>query len=369
MIYLDHNATSLLRPAVREAMHALDDLALNASSVHAAGRKAKQILEYARRTCAEFFSVFAHEIVFTASASEANNMLLRALAPSHRLLVGATEHPCVLNTGKLLGADVLPVDANGIIDLSILEQKLASLSGANVLISVMLVNNETGVIQPMAEIASIAKKHGAKLHTDAVQALGKTPVDLGLLGVDFMTISAHKIGGPVGVGALIMRDDKNMVPLITGGGQERGFRAGTENIPAIAGLAALLPLLDIPTQDATWRTLNETLVSGVRAACPHAPVYGQADPRISNTIMLGMPGVASETQLMHFDLSGVAVSAGSACSSGRIAPSHVLRAMGVKPESASQAIRVSLGWNSTAADVAAFVNAWKALYMRCSKAA
>lgn len=369
MTYLDHNATSLLRPEVREAMHAVDALALNASSVHAAGRKAKQMLENARREFAEHLSVFAHEIVFTASATEANNMLLRALAPSHRLLVAATEHPCILNTAQLLGGDIVAVDANGLIDLEMLDKKLQSLSGTPALVSVMLVNNETGVIQPVTEIAKIVHTHGAKLHTDAVQAFGKMPIDMGLLGVDYLTFSAHKIGGPVGFGALAMRDENGIIPLMTGGGQERGFRAGTENIPAIMGAAALLKNLDIPAQESQWKNLSGRSIAGIRQHCPQAMIYGESALRMSNTLMIGMPGMSSDTQLIHFDMRSIAVSAGSACSSGRIAPSHVLRAMGVPPEQAAQAIRISFGWNTSMADIDAFVDAWGALYNRRSNSA
>lgn len=364
MIYLDHNATSFVRAQVREAMHACDDLVLNASSVHAAGRKAKQMLEEARRNVAAYLSVFSHEIIFTASATEANNTLLRALAPTHRLLVSAIEHPCVLNTAALLGGDTVAVDENGIIKLDVLEEKLASLNGVPALVSVMLANNETGVIQPISDIAAIAKKYGAKLHSDAVQAFGKLPLDVGLLGVDYLTISAHKIGGPIGVGVLVIRDDKGYVPLLTGGGQESGRRAGTENIPAIMGLSALLPHLNLDAQRQQWQGLHVDLVKAVHEIDPQAPIYGESAPRLSNTIMLGMPGMSSETQLMHFDLSGIAVSAGSACSSGRITSSHVLRAMGVNSSAAGQAIRVSLGWNSTSHDIAAFIDAWKLLYAR-----
>lgn len=364
MIYLDHNATSILRPQVREAMEVVASLPLNASSVHAGGRKAKQMLEEARRTLADYLSVFSHEIVFTASATEANNTILRALAPTHRLLVSAVEHPCILNTAALLGGDTIAVDANGIILPDVLEEKLASLNGAPALVSVMLANNETGVIQPVAEAATICKKYGAKLHCDAVQAFGKIPLDAGMLGVDYLTISAHKIGGPVGVGVLVLRDDKGFVPLLTGGGQESGRRAGTENIAAIIGMTALLPYLNLDAQRAQWQQLHIALVKAIHAVDALAPIYGEAAPRLSNTLMLGMPGMPSETQLMHFDLSGVAVSAGSACSSGRITSSHVLRAMGVDTQAAGQAIRVSLGWNTTETDIAAFAEAWKVLHAR-----
>lgn len=366
MIYLDHNATSLLRPQVIEAMRATEGMALNASSVHSAGRKAKQMLEEARSAVADYLSVFNHEIVFTASATEANNTILRALAPTHRLLVSAVEHPCILNTSALLGGDSFPVDAYGVVKLEVLEEKLASLGGAPALVSLMLANNETGVIQPVADVAVLCKRYNAKLHCDAVQAFGKLPLDAGMLGVDYLTISAHKVGGPVGVGVLVLRDDKGYVPLLTGGGQERGRRAGTENIAAIIGMAALLPYVSTGAQSYQWQQMTAALVAGIHAISPNVPVYGAGAQRLSNTTMLGMAGMSSETQLMHFDLSGIAVSAGSACSSGRITSSHVLRAMGVDAEAAGQAIRVSLGWNSTEIEIQAFIQAWKTLYTRKS---
>jgi cysteine desulfurase len=370
MIYLDHNATSILREHVREAMREVEMLPLNASSVHAQGRKAKQFLEQTRKQLAEYLSVFTHEITFTASATEANNALLRAYAPHHALLVGGSEHPCVLNTALKLGGDVIAVDENGLIDMNQLEAKLASLSGAPALVSVMLVNNETGVIQPIQEIAKLAKKHGALIHSDAVQAFGKMPIDMGLLGLDMLTISAHKIGGPIGVGALVMRDDKGFIPLLTGGGQEGGKRAGTENIPALIGLGALMAKLDVSAMQAqqkTWQQQRENFLKQIKAHAPDAPVYSQAVQTMPNTIMLGMDNMGSETQLMHFDLAGIAISAGSACSSGRVLPSHVLRAMGLSREQAANAVRVSLGWNTTQDHLDACAKSWLQLYNRLAK--
>lgn len=366
MIYLDHNATSLVRSSVRDAMHAVEALPLNASSVHKAGRKAKQLLEGARKSLADYLSVFPHEVIFTASATEANNTALRALAPTHPLLVSTVEHPCVLNTGLKLGASVIVVDAKGVVDLAVLDAKLASV-GRAALVSVMLVNNETGVIQPIEEVAHIVKKHGGKLHVDAVQAFGKMPIDLGTIQADMLTISAHKIGGPVGVGALILRDDKGFVPLLTGGGQERGLRAGTENIPAIIGLSALIDEISpaaMQAQQQTWHNLREQFIQTIRQYAPEAPVYGAKTAQMPNTIMVGMPGMGSETQLMHFDLADIAVSAGSACSSGKVQPSHVLRAMGVPLDEAAQAIRISMGYNTTFQEVQTCAENWLILYRK-----
>jgi cysteine desulfurase len=397
MIYLDHNATSLLRPSVREAMRAHEGLALNPSSVHGVGRQARKLLEEARKSIAETVSVFPAELMFTGSATEANNMALRGFKGVK--LVAATEHVSILKTGALLGADILPVDANGVMDLALLDARLAALDGALALVSVMLANNETGVIQPIADIAAIVHRHGALLHTDAVQAVGKIPIDCGLLGADMVTISAHKIGGPVGVGALIVRQGVALTPLLTGGGQESGNRAGTEDVAKIIGFATLMREVATCPGMAELRRLRDemeaalTAVGGVvmgasippLASPPHSsslpPLSGgireeaQAGgireegfvPRLPNTSMIAMPGVAAETQLMLFDLEGFAVSAGSACSSGRIAPSHVLRAMGVEEKLAASAIRISLGWNTTAEEVRSFTTAWHAARERLGK--
>lgn len=362
MIYLDHNATSPIRPNVLAAMHALEGQALNASSVHGAGRAAKKILEDARRTIAEVVSVFPAEVIFTGSATEANNMALRGFTGTK--FVSASEHVSVAKTGALLGADILPVDENGILNLSILDKKLSN-TGSVALVSVMLANNETGVIQPIREIAEIVHRHGSYLHTDAVQALGKIPLDCGLLGADMMTIGAHKIGGPVGVGALILRQNVPLLPMLTGGGQESGQRAGTEDIVKIAGFAALMrEIEDCPGMEELRR-----LRDGMEAAWVGGIVFGRNVLRLPNTSMVAMKGVAAETQLIHFDLAGFAISAGSACSSGRIAPSHVLKAMQVAEEVAGSAIRVSLGWNTTENDVKSFTSAWLAAFTRLGQRA
>ena len=362
MIYLDHNATSPIRPNVLASMHALEGQALNASSVHGAGRAAKKILEDARRIIAEGVSVFPAEVMFTGSATEANNTVLRGFKGAK--FVAASEHVSVAKTASLLGADILPIDENGILSLSILDKKLSSI-GAGALVSVMLANNETGVIQPIREIAEIVHRHGGYLHTDAVQALGKIPLDCGLLGADMMTLGAHKIGGPVGVGALILRQNVPLLPLLTGGGQESGHRAGTEDIVKIAGFATLMrEVVSCPGM-----TELQRLRDGMEAAFAGGIVFGRNVSRLPNTSMVAMKGVAAETQLIHFDLAGYAVSAGSACSSGRIAPSHVLKAMGIAEEVAATAIRVSLGWNTTEDDVKSFTSAWLAAFARLGQRA
>ncbi len=367
MIYLDYNATAPIRSEVMEVMAEAMQQPANASSVHALGRAAKQRLEAVRKILAEEISVWPNEVIFTASGTESNNMALRAFA-DRPLLVGATEHASIVKLAERLGGDTLPVDAQGVIDMEIMERKLQSL-GTPALISVMLANNETGVIQPMADISKLAKHYDALLHCDAVQALGKLPVDMGLLGVDMMTLSAHKMGGPVGIGALIIRNDLPVKPLLIGGGQELGRRAGTENIAAAAGWAKAIAL----AQDRTWldnvsRWLDE-METTLQSVVPERVVFSEQVERVGNVSCLSMPGVNSETQLMAFDLEKLCVSAGSACSSGRVEPSHVLRAMGVAEEVAGCAIRVSAGWDTTQEEIKIFTDAWKALYMRLNKKA
>jgi len=358
--YLDFNATAPLRPSVLAAMRERESCALNPSSTHKAGRVAKKLLEDSRKTIADALSVFANEILFTGSASEANNMVLRGF--DRPILVSAIEHASILKTASLLGADTIPVDENGIVNLDILGKKLAAL-GRPALVSIMIANNETGVIQPMKEIADIVHAHEGLLHTDAVQALGKIPLDFGLLGVDMMTIGAHKVGGPVGIGALILRNDLPIKPLVTGGGQELGRRAGTEDVVKIIGFATLMQEVarcpEAKRLEAMRDALEADLTGGI--------VFSKGAKRLPNTLQIAMPGVKSETQLMNLDLEGFAVSAGSACSSGRIEPSHVLKAMGVPQETASCAIRVSIGWNTEENELKAFAQAWKNAYERLAK--
>ncbi len=370
MTYLDYNATSPLRPSVRAAMEALGDAPLNPASVHASGRAAKKLLEDARATIASALSAFPNEVLFTASATEANNMVLRAFAHERTLLVSAVEHASVAKTAALLGGAVIPVDSQGLVQLDAFEAQLKNLGLHNhALISVMLANNETGAIQPIADIVAIARKYGALVHCDAVQALGKIPLDWGLLGVDMLTICAHKAGGPVGVGALLIRNDLPIKPLLTGGGQELGRRAGTQNIPAIIGLAALVKEVAHCPEAAQWLEWREWLAAQIQRVAPEAKIFGLNAARLPQTLCISMPGVKSETQIMNFDLAGFAVSAGSACSSGRIVASHVLLAMGVAPEIAETAIRISWGWATTRGEIEAFAKAWETTYLRITRKA
>jgi cysteine desulfurase len=286
-------------------------------------------------------------VVFTSGGSEANNLAIKGAAVE-RIIVSAVEHPSVLQAATASGKPVgiIPVDGNGVIDLGALEELL---HGPKALVSVMLANNETGVVQPVAEVARLAQQHGALVHSDAVQVLGKLPLNFGLLYVDFLTLSAHKSGGPVGVGALVVRDGVPVEPLIHGGGQELRRRAGTENLVTIAGFGAAAPL----KQDV--KALRDRL----EAELDGAVIFGSAVERLPNTTCFALQGMKAETLLMAFDLEGVAVSSGAACSSGKVARSHVLAAMGVKPEISEAAIRVSLGWDTSEHDIEHFIAAWR----------
>jgi cysteine desulfurase len=369
MIYLDYNATSPLLPSVKAAMDALGTAPMNPASIHSAGRAAKKHLEDARATIAAALSAFPNEVLFVGSGSEANNMVLRAFAPTHALLVSAVEHAAIAKPASMLGAAVIAVDSNGVVKLDMLEQMLVALGGKPALISIMLANNETGVIQPMAEIVRIARAHGALVHSDAVQALGKISTDWGLLGVDMLTLCAHKAGGPVGAGALLIRNDLPIKPFIVGGKQELSRRAGTENVPAIVGFAQMVKDVAHCPDAPQWLGWREWLEAELTHAAPNAVVMGAAAARLPNTLNISMPGVKSETQMMNLDLAGFAVSAGSACSSGRVAASASLLAMNITPEIAECALRISWGWGTTKADMEAFAAAWKAMATRLAKRA
>lgn len=327
----------------------------NASSVHGDGRRARRLIEAARARLAAALDVAPDRVVFTSGGTEANHLALLGF-PGPRL-VSAVEHPSALEADP--AAARAPVDAEGRLDLGAFAELLDRIRPG--MVSVMLANNETGVVQPVAEAARLARARGALLHCDAVQAFGKLPFTFASLGCDLLTVSAHKLGGPPGVGALVLREGLEPQPLLRGGGQERRRRAGTENLPGIAGFAAAL---DCPTDWATVRSLRDRLEAAARAIRPDARVVGAGADRLPNTSCLLVPGLAAETQLMALDLAGIAVSSGSACSSGKVGPSHVLAATGLPPEAARCAIRVSLGWATTAADVEAFLAACRPLYAR-----
>ncbi len=366
MTYLDYNASAPMSDAVIDAVTAAARLCGNPSSVHAYGRKARAVLEDARAAVADAVGARPAQIVFTSGATEANALALRGCGRP-RALVSAVEHDSVLNAVRAV--ERIPVDGDGIVDLDALRTMLAE-DGAETVVSVMLANNETGVIQPLDAVVALAREAGALVHCDAVQGPGRIPVDFTALGVDLLSLSAHKMGGPKGVGALIQRRDGTVAAEMRGGGQERGLRGGTENLTGIAGFgAAARAAPDALAQAGAVERLRDGLEGRVRALAPDAVIFGAAAPRLPNTACIALPGIGAETQVMALDLAGVAISAGSACSSGKIKASHVLAAMGVPAALAGGAIRVSLGPGTGAADIEAFIAAWGKLAARARRSA
>lgn len=359
--YLDHNATAPLRPEARAAMLDALDLTGNASSVHAEGRAARKLVEAARAHVAALVDAHPDEVVFTSGATEANNWVMRA--GWDLIAVAGTEHDSVLAPARASGSERLELTStdDGVVSLESLRQRLSSgnATPGHGLLSLHAANAETGVTQPLAEAAGLARDHKLVFHTDAVQAAGRVHISCRELGLDLMSISAHKLGGPKGVGALIMTAGVELPPLITGGGQEGRRRAGTENVAAIAGFgaAAEAALRDLAHM-ARVTALRERLEAGVRDVTPAVHVIGHGVSRLPNTTCMALPGLPASTLLIKLDLAGVAVSAGSACSSGKIGRSHVLKAMGVAEHLAAAAIRVSLGPNTTDAEVDHFVEIW-----------
>jgi cysteine desulfurase len=360
-IYLDHNATTPPAPEVVEAMtRALREEFGNASSIHACGQRAKAALDDARTEVARLIGAEPGDIVFTAGGTEADNLAIRgvldAAGPTlRRLVVTAIEHEAVINTARALArrghaVTILPVDRNGAVEPSALDQAL----GDDVaLVSVMAANNETGVVQPVADLARLARARGALCHTDAVQAVAKIPVDVAALGVDLLSLAAHKFGGPKGVGALWIRRGTALSGVMTGGRQERNRRAGTENVPSIVGcgVAARLARARLAQEGERTGALRDRLEAGILAAVPGTVVNGAGAPRVPNTTNIAFEKVEAESLLIALDLEGIAVSTGSACSSGTLEPSHVLRAMGLPHGRVQSSIRFSLGWTTTPDEV------------------
>jgi cysteine desulfurase len=359
--YLDWNATAPPRPEAFAAMTAALAHCGNPSSVHRAGRAARQHVERAREAVAFLVGAEPDGVIFVSGGTEANHLALLG-GGRERVLVSAVEHNSVLQA--VPNAERVPVDASGVIVPAALGSLLRA-DSRPALVSVMLANNETGIVQPAAQIAAIAHAHGALFHCDAVQAAGKIPLDAAEIGPDLISLSAHKLGGPPGIGALVVIGGAELEPLLLGGGQERGRRAGTENLPGIAGFAAAAEAALSGLADyARVRRLRDQLEAAALTAVPEALVIGATVPRLPNTTALALPGIASETQVIALDLDGVMVSAGAACSSGKVGPSHVLEAMGLPPDIAGCTIRVSLGWTTTEADIDHFLEAWTALARR-----
>jgi cysteine desulfurase len=367
-VYLDWNATTPLRPEARAAMARAWELVGNPSSVHTEGRQVRRVMEDARAAVARATGADARNVVFTSGGTEANVLALapglsrRRGAPAQRLIVSAIEHASVLAGGRFPsdGIQALGVDRDGVVRLDDLRTMLAD--GPPALVSVMMANNETGALQPIAEIAAMVRAAGSVLHVDAVQALGKMSIDLNALQIDLLSMSAHKIGGPKGVGALVVAEGvAGLEPVLRGGGQELGRRAGTENVPGIAGFGAAIEVaVDSMGDMATIDGLRQKLEAGLRQSS-NGMIFAQDAARLPNTTLFGAPGLRAETAVIGFDLEGIAVSSGSACSSGKVQPSHVLEAMGFGPELTRSGVRFSLGWSTTEADIDRCLEAWRKL--------
>jgi cysteine desulfurase len=372
-VYLDWNATAPLRPEARVAMVAALDLVGNPSSIHGEGQAARRVVEEAREQVAALVGADPKLVTFTSGGTEANNLALNPAlqagtdkAPRERLLISATEHVSVRAGGQFAAGAVeeIPVTAAGVLDGDVLGKRLAVLAaeGRRVLVSVMLANNETGVVQPIPEIAARVHEAGGLFHVDAVQAAGRISCDINVLGADLLTLSAHKLGGPKGAGALIRRDEALHLPqpLMRGGGQERGLRAGTENVAAIAGFGAASDAARqaLEAEGCRMTALRERLETGLKAATPKAIIFGAESPRVPNTTLVAVRGMRAETAVIALDLAGFAVSSGAACSSGKVQASHVLAAMGAPEDLARSGVRISLGRDTAETDIDRFIKAW-----------
>ncbi len=383
--YLDHNATAPVRPDVVDAVVRALTLPGNPSSVHAEGRAARAALEAARHQVATLVGARPAQVIFTSGGTEAANAVLSGAlrrrgwdAPT-RLLYSASEHPCVAAGHRFPNeaVEILPVMPSGLLDLAALQARLDALTDETVLISVHAANNETGVVQPLAEIVALARAHGRTLvHSDAVQAVGKIPLDFASLNLDVLTLSGHKFAAPKGVGALILADDVTLEgAFVRGGGQEKRLRCGTESLPSLVGMgeAARIASESLRTEAARLAALRDRAETGMRALAPDAVVFGEGSPRLPNTLSFAVPGLDAPAALIALDLAGVAVSSGSACSSGKVARSATLAAMGVPSTLAAGALRVSLGWNTVEEDVSRFLHAFErvatSLYERRGRAA
>jgi cysteine desulfurase len=374
-VYLDWNATTPLRHEARRAIAAALDLPGNPSSVHTEGREARKGIEGARSAVAASVGAQPRNVVFTSGGTEANALALApglkrdGGSPVERLVVSAIEHTSVLTGGRFPPDSVasIRVTRAGVVDLHHLRDLLRG--GPPALVSIMLANNETGAIQPVAEAAGIVREAGGLLHVDAVQALGKISFDMKGLNADLLTLSAHKIGGPKGVGALVLSEGlSGPEPLLRGGGQELSHRAGTENVAGIVGFGAAVEaaMAGLTVDAARTQALRDRLENGLRQT-GDAVIFSDSVRRLPNTTLFTVPGLRAETAVIGFDLAGIAVSSGSACSSGKVQPSHVLRAMGFDPEMAQGAVRLSMGWSTQDADVDLCLEAWRSLAGRLLK--
>jgi cysteine desulfurase len=368
-VYLDWNATTPLRPEARAAMAIAWDLSGNPSSVHAEGRASRRLVEDARAAVARAIGADARNVIFTSGGTEANSLALtpglrrNSSLPINRLVVSAIEHASVLTGGRFPreAVEILRVTRSGVVDLDHLRDMLAD--GPPALVSAMSANNETGALQPIAEVAEIVHGASGLLHVDAVQSIGKIPFDINEVKADLVSISAHKMGGPKGVGALVLSEGlTGLDALIRGGGQEQGRRAGTENVAGIAGFgaAAKAAMTSLDGDMTRVEKLRNRLEIGLRQT-RGVFVFSDIVPRLPNTTLFTVPGLKAETAVIGFDLEGIAVSSGSACSSGKVQPSHVLEAMGFPPKLAKGAVRLSLGWSTAEAAIDRCLEAWRKL--------
>jgi cysteine desulfurase len=364
--YFDHNATTPADPRVIAAMLEVMSRPYNASSIHKLGRAANTIVNNARAQIKEALNIpEEYAVIFTASGTEANNLALSGMR-DYKIVTSGIEHPSVL---KVAGEGLIPVDPYGVIRLESLEriitQHQRNFPQTKLLISIMLANNETGVIQPLKEVVKVAHLYGAVVHTDATQAVGKILVDFADLGVDMMTVSAHKFGGPVGVGALIFKKALPLQSIMRGGGQEYRYRPGTHNIAAIRGMGMASALLEERlVRSQAVKQIRDYIESSILQISPESIIFGKGASRIPNTTSITMPGIDSQTQVIYFDLQNFAVSAGAACSVGRVDIARVQMVMGYSQETAASAIRISLGPGNTQVEAENFVQAWKELYAK-----
>lgn len=361
-IYLDWNATAQIRPEVISLVTQIMGEVGNASSVHDCGRRARKYVEDARAQIARLCSTKPEQVVFTSGATESINTVLSGFR-NKRVLISAIEHPAVIAAAGT-SAEKIPVAPDGIVDMQAYEKMLNS-GEPPALVSIMLVNSETGVIQPIAEMAKMAHDKGALFHTDAVQGAGRIDISLGALDADYISLSAHKMAGPQGVGAIIFREGLELPKFMLGGGQEKNCRAGTHNTAGIAGmgLAAEMAMAHMPHY-AEIEKMRDAMENEIRSFTNKAVIYGANAPRIGNTCNIGLSGLPAQTQMMALDLDGICVSSGSACSSGAFKASHVLTAMGVNDEDAKCALRISMGYATTQADIDAFLESWKKIVKR-----
>lgn len=358
MIYLDYNATAPLLPSVKKSMIEAMDVIGNASSVHKAGRATRQLIEESRLKVAQKLNVAPARVIFTSGATEANNMALKGFKGP--LIVSGIEHDSVYEARP--DAHVCEVTAAGIVDLNHLELLLQKVSSP--LVSIMAANNETGAIQPLSQIAEMIRHYNGYFHCDAVQAIGKINIDWTNLKCDMISLSAHKLGGPQGVGALIVSTSLALMPCFKGGGQERYFRPGTENLLGIIGFGQAI------LEDHDWKptqNLRDYIQERILEICPESDVFSKQINRLPNTLNFTMPGVRSDTQVMSFDLADIAVSAGSACSSGKVKPSRVLQAIRIKQKNIENALRISLGPNTTKDEADRFIEVWQQIYQQVKR--